>query len=171
MQILLDKVGVEPSSWEETLSIDASTLDRVELIGLGEIRWSGSIRLEGRDFPLEARAEYEQTIACVRCLTPIVERVTSELRLLVLNRPPEPLEGEVELSSDDLEVLYWPEEVLDTTRILHEQLQLNVPMRTLCKEDCLGLCPTCGRNRNESTCDCEASPADPRWEVLRGLKE
>ena len=171
MQIHLDKVGVEPSTWHETIKIDASRLDRVELIRIGEIDWSGTIWLEGSGYPLEARAEYEQTVACVRCLTPIVEKVSSEIRLRVLNRAPEPVEGEIELSADDLEVVYCPDEVLDTNRILQEQLQLNVPMHALCKDDCLGLCLVCGKNRNEVGCECEASSADPRWEVLRGLKE
>jgi uncharacterized protein len=171
MQIHLDKVGVEPSVWQERLNIDAASLDSVELTGLGEIEWSGRIRLEGSGYPFEARAEYEQSVVCVRCLTPIVEKVSSEIRLLVLNRAPETVEGEVELSSEELEVLFWPEEILDTDTILREQLQLNVPMRALCKEECLGLCPVCGTNRNESNCDCETTPVDPRWEVIRGLKE
>jgi uncharacterized protein len=171
MQIRLDKVGVEPSSWQERLEIGAASLDRVELIDLGEIDWSGRIWLEGSSFPLEARAEYEQTIACARCLTPIIQRISFELRTLILNRPPEAVEGEIELRSGDLEVLYWPDEVFDTNMILREQLQLNVPMRALCKEGCLGLCAVCGMNRNESNCDCETGPVDARWEVLRGLKE
>jgi uncharacterized protein len=171
MQIRLDMVGVEPSSWQERLEIDPASLDRVELIELGEIDWSGRIWFEGSSFPLEARAEYEQKIACARCLTPIVRKVSSELRMLILNRPPETVEGEIELSSRDLEVLFWPDKVFDTNSILREQLQLNVPMRALCNEGCLGLCPVCGKNRNELNCECEAGPVDARWEVLRGLKE
>jgi len=168
MQIQLDKVGVEPSTWQETLKIDASSLDRDELESLGPIAWSGRIWLEGPGFPLEAKARYEQSILCVRCLTPIVEEVSSDIRIMVLHQAPESVEGEFELDADDLEVFYCPEDILDTHRILNEQLQLNIPMRVLCKENCLGLCPVCGQNRNESTCTCEA-PVDPRWQVLRGL--
>ena len=171
MQIRLDKVGGEPTRWDETLKVDASTLDRVELVELGEISWRGSIRREDGGFPLEATGEYDQTVSCVRCLNPIVESVSTKVNLMVRNQAPSEEEGEVELSADDLEVLYWPEEVLDTRQILQEQLQLNIPMRALCKEDCLGLCPNCGKNRNDSDCDCEPTAVDPRWEVLRGLKE
>ena len=109
MQIHLDKLGIEPSTWDETLEIDASTLDRVELIEIGEIDWRGRIWLEGPGFPLEARAEYEQSIACVRCLTPIVDNVSSEIQLMVFNRAPEPVEGEIELSPDDLEETVLPQ--------------------------------------------------------------
>lgn len=170
MQIRLDKVGIEPTTWQETLEIDAASLDRADLVGLSKIDWSGSIRLEESGFLLEARAKYDQKILCDRCLEPIIDPVSSELKLLVLNREPDAIEGEIELDSADLEVLYCPGEILDTRNILREQVELNIPMRALCRDDCRGLCPHCGQNRNETSCDCEA-PIDPRWEVLRGLEE
>lgn len=169
MKIRFDKVGVEPTNWQETVEIDAASFDRADLVGLTAIDWSGSIRIEQSGFPLEARAKYEQKILCDRCLEPIIDPVISELKLLVLNRESDAVEGEIELDASDLEVLYCPGDTLDTSRILREQIELNVPMRALCKDGCLGLCPQCGQNRNESSCDCEA-PTDPRWEVLRGLK-
>ena len=171
MQIRFDKVGEEPISWDETLKIDAASLERDELVELGEIVWRGTVYRDGGGFPLDGQADYDQTVACVRCLTPIVDRVTTQLHLLVLNREADAAEGEIELSTEDLEVLYCPGEILDTGLILHEQLQLNIPMRALCAESCQGLGPTCGQNRNESGGDCEAKSTDPRWEVLRGLKE
>ena len=60
MHIRLDKVGEEPTSWEETLKIEASSLERDELVGLGDVSWTGNIRREGGGFPLEAQARYEQ---------------------------------------------------------------------------------------------------------------
>jgi uncharacterized protein len=50
-------------------------------------------------------------------------------------------------------------------------LLLNIPMRILCKEDCRGLCPKCGRNRNTNSCDCVEEAIDPRWEGLKGLRD
>jgi len=50
-----------------------------------------------------------------------------------------------------------------------ENLIVNIPMQVLCKEDCKGLCPQCGINRNKSSCDCTKS-TDPRWDELRKLK-
>ena len=51
--------------------------------------------------------------------------------------------------------------------ILHE-VQLGIPMKVLCKEDCKGLCPICGQDLNEGQCDCETDSGDPRWEALKG---
>lgn len=50
-----------------------------------------------------------------------------------------------------------------------ENLILSVPIQILCSEDCKGLCPHCGINRNASSCDCTET-TDPRWDELRKLK-
>jgi uncharacterized protein len=47
---------------------------------------------------------------------------------------------------------------------------LSLPVRTLCKPDCMGLCPRCGANRNSQPCQCDVGPSDPRWEALAGLR-
>jgi uncharacterized protein len=52
---------------------------------------------------------------------------------------------------------------------LREQVLLSLPARTLCQQDCKGLCPRCGENRNQTECSCEQGPSDPRWEALAGL--
>jgi uncharacterized protein len=60
--------------------------------------------------------------------------------------------------------------VLDLEPTLREQILLALPMDALCSEACKGLCPNCGQNLNEATCDCRADVADPRWAKLRELK-
>ena len=54
--------------------------------------------------------------------------------------------------------------------VLREQVLLSLPVRTLCKPDCKGLCPRCGANRNLQPCSCDEGPSDPRWEALAGLR-
>ena len=55
--------------------------------------------------------------------------------------------------------------------VLREQFYLALPMKPLCREDCAGLCPRCGTNRNTGSCSCVTEPEDPRLAPLRGLKE
>ena len=78
--------------------------------------------------------------------------------------------GERELDEDDLGVLHLEEEVLDTRPILLEQLQLNIPMKPLCRPDCQGLCPQCGADLNLGACGCGERQVDPRWAALAALK-
>ena len=171
MKIRLDKIGAEPFQWQEIIQIPAADLERAEVLELGNIDWSGKVWIDSPGFRLEAVLSYEQTVACDRCLTPIVQAIESDVGLLVLPNAPQPTEEEVELSSDDMEILSIEGEELDVQRILLEQLLLNVPMRSLCKEDCRGLCPHCGINRNLKSCSCAETEVDPRWEALRDLQK
>jgi uncharacterized protein len=59
-------------------------------------------------------------------------------------------------------------DTLDVRDIVHDACILELPPAPLCKEGCLGLCPTCGVNRNFEQCSCELPP-DPRWAALAGL--
>lgn len=54
--------------------------------------------------------------------------------------------------------------------LLWEELLLALPFKPLCKQDCKGLCPDCGKNLNEGPCQCTKEEGDPRMAVLRGLK-
>ncbi len=59
---------------------------------------------------------------------------------------------------------------LDVGEVFREELILAAPHYPLCRPECQGLCPRCGANRNEVTCDCTLEEPDPRWEALRALK-
>jgi uncharacterized protein len=58
---------------------------------------------------------------------------------------------------------------VDLAPMVHDAILLDLPLAPLCREDCAGLCPYCGTDRNEATCDCSA-PVDPRWATLDGLR-
>jgi len=64
----------------------------------------------------------------------------------------------------------WVDEnhILDLREVLRQDVMLASPIHVLCREDCQGLCPTCGQNLNEGPCDCQPEP-DPRWAVLAAL--
>ena len=170
VEIRLDQIKEEPFEWKETPSISAESLDRSGLLGLGEISWEGRVAAIENGFLFQAQMRYEQTLSCDRCLTPFDQSVERDIELRIVPRGPEPVVGELELSEKDLTLLHVDEETLDTMPLLMEQLQLNIPMRALCREDCAGLCPVCGTNRNVEDCACGDSTIDPRWEALRGLK-
>ena len=73
--------------------------------------------------------------------------------------------GSPERRPDDYIVL--PDLVLDLDALAEEDVVLNLPSKVLCKDDCKGLCPQCGKNLNDGPCDCK-EPVDPR---LAGLLE
>ena len=59
---------------------------------------------------------------------------------------------------------------LDITEAVRQYALLEIPIKTLCKKDCAGLCPTCGKNLNQGKCDCPPDDSDPRWSKLADLK-
>jgi uncharacterized protein len=170
MQIWLDQVRDEPFNWEETQSISPEILERPELAELGPVSWKGQVLHTDPGFFLRAKLSYEQTLCCDRCLKPIVERSEPDVELMILVERGPGGGGEHELHEKDLGVLYLEGEVLQTDPILIEQLQLNVPMKPLCRPDCQGLCPHCGADLNVGSCSCEEQTADPRWAALAALK-
>ncbi len=171
MLIQLQQIGDEPFHWEESPSISAESLGRSELLGLGGISWSGRVVRDLAGFRLQARLSYRQTLTCTRCLAPVERPVEDEIELAIETSAAEPMLGEHELTSSDLRTLFLEGDELDTTPILMEQLQLNIPMKPLCREQCAGLCPQCGADRNEAPCDCEERNVDPRWQALEQLRE
>ncbi|MCR5426449.1 MAG: DUF177 domain-containing protein [Lachnospiraceae bacterium] len=60
---------------------------------------------------------------------------------------------------------------IDTDALLRNEISLNWPVKILCREDCKGLCPVCGRNLNEGDCGCDTFVPDPRMAALKDIFE
>ena len=58
---------------------------------------------------------------------------------------------------------------LDVDRLVYLEVLMSWPLKVLCKEDCKGLCPHCGADRNVTDCDCDKKQIDPRFAALRAL--
>jgi uncharacterized protein len=170
MRIWLDQVREEPFNWDETQTVSLESLAEPEVLSLGPVRWKGQVVFTDPGYYFKARLSYEQTLNCNRCLKPIVDHAEPEVELMVLVERPRSVTGEHELKEDELGVLTVSEEILETDPILLEQLQLNVPMKPLCRPDCQGLCPVCGADRNAGECSCEDRTGDSRFAALAALK-
>jgi uncharacterized protein len=170
MEIRLDQIGDEPFRWRESRSIPIESLELEQLLDLGKIDWTGEVSRTSSGFLLTARARYTQTLECPRCLGASATPIESDINLVIQPKSQEPVVGELELEDADMGLLFLEGEVLDLDPILIEQIQLNIPMRQLCRPDCAGLCPQCGIDRNVDSCDCEEI-TDPRWARLSELRD
>jgi uncharacterized protein len=160
----------EPLRWREIQQFPAADLDRPELLELGEVAASGEIRRISSGHVLKASISYRQTVACTRCLKPIVIPVEEEATLLLEVGKRPTTADELQLQMEDLDTVNLKDTTLDTRPILAEQVLLNVPMRALCREDCPGLCPVCGTDLADGDCGCDKETADPRWAALSSLR-
>jgi uncharacterized protein len=129
--------------------------------------------LENSDGEVRIQGKYsvEMTAQCDRCLGRA--RFPLEAHFDLYYRPASYIadEGEVEIDEGESEIGFYEGKGLELLDILREQVMLALPMQRVCSQDCKGICPACGGNRNEVTCDCNVKSTDDRWgAALRNLE-
>ncbi|MCF6191888.1 MAG: DUF177 domain-containing protein [Candidatus Hydrothermae bacterium] len=107
-------------------------------------------------------------LQCSRCLETFTREVRGE-ETYVIRRGRERLAREQALREEDIHTLFTVEDEVDLTPLVREPLLLEIPVRPLCREDCRGLCPVCGVNRNVE--DCGHRPETPQAGPLAALKQ
>ncbi len=127
-------------------------------------------RIDG-GYALEARLAYGGELECSRCLAPYPFEERRELLAGPVSPRQRQPADDVELDRGDLDVLYYDEPLVALSPDRRGARADGLPMKPLCKEDCLGLCPTCGKDLNQGPCACAPEIIDPRWEAFKALKE
>ena len=170
MKIRLDSAGTAPFVWEESVTLDAADLGGALEDSSVPVAVRGRLTAADPGFWLEFDVSFRVTQPCARCTLSVTSEVQSASRLLVVRGRSSAGADEEELREDDLGVVEVTGEILDTDLLIAEQAQLELPVRPLCREDCRGLCPVCGGDRNARDCDCVTEMSDPRWSALADLK-
>jgi uncharacterized protein len=109
-------------------------------------------------------------LPCSRCLEPFTWPVDSSFDLRYQPHARNTGEGEREIEEDDLTTAFYENEAIDLGQLMREQFYLTLPMKPLCRDECKGLCPTCGTNWNKGACDCTNQWEDPRLAALKALR-
>jgi uncharacterized protein len=121
----------------------SSVVGGVEVIGTVRAPWQGE---------------------CRRCLQPVSGQLASSVRELY--QPADP-----SLGGDAGEETYeLGSDYLDLAPLARDAILLDLPLAPLCRDDCAGLCPTCGADLNDGACDCPTDVIDPRWVALEALR-
>jgi uncharacterized protein len=122
-------------------------------------------------FRLVGRVQTTLELTCSRCLEPFAWPLSAEFDLRYQPHVQNRGEGEREVEEDDLTTAFYEHDEIDLGQLMYEQFYLSVPMKPLCRDDCRGLCPTCGTNWNRGACACRNEWEDPRFAALNALKE
>jgi uncharacterized protein len=125
------------------------------------VKVSGKIENRAGIVNLTAKADLVYEAPCDRCATDVKRDYSFPVEHTLVAA----LE-----SGDNDDFLEVPNLRLDLDALVEEDVNLALPSKYLCNDDCKGLCPTCGKNLNKDQCDCKA-PIDPRMEVLLKLLE
>ena len=133
----------------------------------GDARPSSPIRVTGRlssagegRFYFSGRIEGHAEMSCRLCLEDVDVDVDEDVHFLLAEVGAD--------EADDPDVfLYDPNaRNIDLRAAIRETWLLTEPAYVQCREDCKGLCATCGTNLNESSCDCVPTKTDSRWNAL-----
>jgi uncharacterized protein len=137
----------------------------------GPLRVTGRLSAAGPDrFYFRGRIEGTAQGECRRCLTDVTTPVALDSHLVFTSS-----DGEGADEESDAYLFDAGERELDLREAVREEWLLHVPTFPLCREDCAGLCPRCGGDRNVAAaaggCRCEAERGDGRWDALRAAAE
>ena len=142
----------DPGTYEN-YAFDFSPEENVEgCTLLTPVHAACSVVFAGNEFLVDGQLAAKVSLSCVRCLTPVEQELAFGF---------DEEFDEADLPGEDA--------TLDLEDIVTQMWLTSIPMRTLCSEECAGLCAQCGKNLNEGPCDCEEDLVDPRLEVLRKL--
>ena len=138
---------------------------------VGQIAFSNT----GRTIDVRGKFQTVVSLECGRCLKAYVMPIESNIEESL------PLEGQPwalaaiesdqeELPEDEVEPLFV-DNIFDLGEYLRQSILVNMPIKPLCDEVCKGLCPRCGINLNDQTCECEEEPEESPFGALKSLLE
>jgi uncharacterized protein len=164
-----------PQSYRETFEVPVAELGRDEVASVGPVVIDARTR-EGdmdEEYVAEGQVTFTADMSCARCAEPYPFANTSPFHVRFRPRPEASAENEeVEITdSEELDVEFYSDRSIPLRDFALEQVQLSIPMKPLCDENCLGLCPTCGANRLREKCSCGESITDERWGALKDLRD
>lgn len=108
---------------------------------------------------------------CARCLEPVTREVKQDFDLLYRPLGADAGPAERHLAEADVEIGYFEGGGLRLEDVLKEQVLLAAPVKAVCREDCRGICPQCGVNRNQQACNCVVDAPDARWSALNEIRD
>jgi len=149
----------------DELSLEDADL---RLIAPAEVR--GRVRQPGREVELIGSIKTTLETVCARCLKPVSVPFSAEFDERFATSVSWGAEEQHELTSDDLNLSIFDGTGIDLDQLVREQIILAKPAQVLCREDCQGLCPVCGGDRNTAVCKCDSQQVDSRWEKLKDLR-
>ncbi len=166
----LETIVEEPLSFEFEVPFAREELDREPLVAVRPARIAGEVTPVEGGHALTASLAWDGRLECSRCLADYDFSHQEDFTLVLYPRKAIS-EADLELDREDLDAYFYDDPNVPVAPIVEERIQMAIPMKPLCSEDCLGLCVQCGTDRNINRCDCVVEFIDPRWRALELLKQ
>jgi uncharacterized protein len=170
MRIELERLDQEGGKFARTYEAGELSLDddEVELVAPADV--SGRVRRDGREVELTGQLRAEVVTGCNRCLQPVNLPIGAEFKERFVPAVSWRDEPQHKLQEEDLNLAVFDGEGIELDDLVREEILLAMPAHVLCRDDCQGLCPVCGIDRNRVSCQCETTETDSRWQGLKALE-
>lgn len=159
------KTNGEPVQLKGTVEFKEKLKDRDDVSTADPLK----VQLTARDMMdvihVEGEVKASLLCTCSRCLTP------NQKDFSVMIHEKFTQEKEIADADEDDNTHWVSSDRIDLIPFIHENVLLDIPFVPLCDEACKGLCPQCGQNLNEQSCDCKTEKIDPRLEGLKDFFE
>lgn len=173
MFINIRELDREPVRLDDEITIDAFPWEGGQTVRCGPVRLTGTLKPSRRGLELTAQISTVAELRCDRCLETYPHAVAASFRLFVVQGDPDAAAAEGEEAGDDpdaVDVYTVEGETLDLRDVLREQIDLALPVSSVCSTGCRGYCPGCGARLETEPCRCEC-PAGEAWSELREIRE
>lgn len=160
-------------NWEEQQKSLLGYLGHFSAVDFGfetPLRGESRIKKIGKSYLIQGSVQVVLHFRCARCLKGFTYPLSSNFDLTLHPLKETAFEEEVELGEEDMESIFFEGGEIHLSEIACEQIFLEIPYQPLCKEDCKGLCPQCGRDLNLSTCDCVREEWGSGFMALQKMK-
>lgn len=135
---------------------------------VGSVQVDAVAELVGSEIRIRGHLGTRLKASCDRCLGPVEIPVERDFDLFYRPMKAIAREEEVEIPEDELDVGFFSGDGIALADVVSEQAILALPMKVVCRPECLGLCPTCGADRNRETCPCLAPQEGSPFASLKG---
>ena len=120
---------------------------------------------------MQGRVHVIVSLECDRCLAPFDVEINSPLQMLFELASAESWQvKELECTGADLDTILLDEPVVDIDDAFRQHIFLALPVKNLCSEECKGICPRCGAQRNQDVCSCSGSRRESPFSILNSIK-
>ncbi len=170
--MIVDLTKLENSQIEFELSIkpDEIEFDNEFVSAKEDVKFDGKLSNQAAWALIEGEISTKLDIACGRCLESVKTPVNFEFEAAFINAKRLTDDVDMELEAEGLDVSILVGHKIDLVDVAQERVMLSIPSQTLCKQDCKGLCPECGANKNSKACNCDEKAIDSRWSALSEIK-
>jgi uncharacterized protein len=154
MFIDIKDIATEGKRVTGDLNLGTLSWQHQETIEVAKASFEAFFRWTEKGLSLKGKAHLSVGLTCSRCLERFYISIEPEFLLNLKEKSEQAKVSDKPVEEDEIDIFPIRDSIIDMKEVLSEQIYLNIPLKPLCMEDCLGLCSVCKGNLNTKNCSC-----------------